>query len=143
MPSAPVCDSSQYDLLRLSSQSRLSANDKGDKDFINLNEIYLTAEENSEKLQLRENVMNAVRPVIASGGNLYFQKTPVKLYSTSGWKEGRKEGTNERRKEGTKEGRKERRKERRKEGRKERRNEGRNEGRKERRKERMNAGRNE
>ena len=60
-------------LPRVSRQSCLSANDKGDNKMepgavhISLG-IYLTAEKNTGKPQLGDHLMKAVRPIIASNG---------------------------------------------------------------------------
>ena len=70
-------------------QSRLSANDKGDNEVKpgaghKSPGIYLTAEENPGKPQLRDHLMRALRPVIASNGIPYLQMTSVGSHSTPG-----------------------------------------------------------
>ena len=58
-------------LPRVSCQSRLSANDKGDNEMIpgdmhRSSGIYLTAKKNPKETSARKPSMNAARPVIAS-----------------------------------------------------------------------------
>ena len=84
---APVRVSSQRPPPRVSLQSRLSGNDKGDNEMIpgavhRSPCICLTAEENSGKSQLGDSLMKAVWSVIASNGIPYLQMMSVGSRST-------------------------------------------------------------
>ena len=70
-------------LSRVSRQSHISANDKGDNEMIpeamhKSPGIYLTPEENHGKLQLGDHLRKVVRPVIASNGVSCLQGTSRK-----------------------------------------------------------------
>ena len=78
VPLAPVWVLAKGRLPRVSYQSCLSPNDKGDTEMIlgNVNRspaIYLTTEETPGKLQLGDRPMNVVRLAIPLNGVLYLQ----------------------------------------------------------------------
>ena len=67
-------------LARVSRQSRVSLNSKGDNEMVpgavhRSAGIYLIAEENPGKPQLGDRLRNAVRPVIASNVDPFFEMT--------------------------------------------------------------------
>ena len=75
VPPAPVRVPSQWLLSRVSRQSSLLPNDKGDNEMIpgavhRSPGIYHTAEENAGKPQLGDHLMKAVIPAIASNALL-------------------------------------------------------------------------
>ena len=89
VPAAPVRVPSQCPHPRVSRQSCLSANDKGDNEVTTgavhrSPGISLKAEENPGKSQLRDNLIKAVLPVINSNGVPYLQMRSVGSHSTSG-----------------------------------------------------------
>ena len=75
-------------LPRESSQSRLSANDKGENEMrpgtLHRSSIYLTAEESPWKPLIGDRLIKAARPIIASNGVPYRQISSVKSHSKSG-----------------------------------------------------------
>ena len=75
-------------LPRLSCQSSLTDNDKGDngvkQETVHRSPcIYLTVEENPRKPQLGEGMMKVVLPIIASNGIPYFQMKSAGSHSKS------------------------------------------------------------
>ena len=77
VPPAPARVPEQLTMSQMSSQSRLSANDKGDNEVKpgavhRSPDIYFAAEENPGKPQPGNRLMNAVQPSIASNGVPYL-----------------------------------------------------------------------
>ena len=89
LPPAPIRVLANDHLPRMSRQSRLLVNDKGNNEMnpravYRSPRIYLTAKENTGKPQLGDFLTKAVRQAIALNGVPYFQMTSIGSYSTSG-----------------------------------------------------------